>query len=105
MREVTDRQLEAFKHFLTILPHGQNAELVLLKGHILIEEQIRALINRRLQNPAALFEANARLECHQAIQIAKAFFPADHQTELWVAIAKLNKMRNDTNGLSKPSAT
>ena len=95
MREVTDRQLLAFKRFLSVLPHGKETELVLLKGHILIEEQVRTLIDRRLRNPAALREANANLECHQAIQLAKAFFPPDYRPELWNAVAKLNKMRND----------
>lgn len=95
MREITDRQLAAFKRFLSVLPHGQDVELVLLKGHILIEEQIRTLIDRRLRNPDALREPNAELECHQAIHLAKAFFPPGYQLELWKTLAKLNKMRND----------
>ena len=95
MRKITERQLHAFKRFLSVLPHGQDAELVLLKGHILIEEQVRTLIDRRLCNSKALCEPNARLNCHQAIQLAKAFFPPDYQPELWNAVAKLNTMRND----------
>lgn len=95
MREITERQLLAFARFLAALPHGEETELVLLKGHILIEEQVRVLINHRLRNPVALREANARLECHQAIQLAKAFFPPDFQPKLWIAVAKLNTMRND----------
>lgn len=95
MSEITERQLDAFERFLSVLPHGQDTELVLLKGHLLIEEQVRLLVDKRLRNPAALYEANATLECHQAIHLAKAFFPLGHQPELWQAIAKLNKMRND----------
>lgn len=95
MSEVTDRQLEAFKRFLSVLPHGQATELVLLKGHLLIEEQVRSVVDRRLRNPGALHEGNAKLECHQAIQLARAFFPPGHQPELWRAVAKLNSMRND----------
>jgi hypothetical protein len=95
MHEITDRQLMAFKAFMAELPHGKDAELVLLKGHILIEEQIRLLINRRVRNPAALCDANARLDCHQAICLARSFFPPDFQPEVWRAVTKLNKMRND----------
>ena len=95
MREITERQLLAFKRFVAILPHGQDVELVLLKGHILIEQQVRLLIERRLRNPGALREANAELESHQAIRLAQAFFPPDHQPETWRAVLKLNKMRND----------
>jgi hypothetical protein len=94
MPEFTSRHLEAFKRFLSLLPHGKDPELVLLKGHLLIEEQVRALIDRRLQNPQALKEANARLEAHQAIQLAQAFFPPGHMVDIWRAISKLNTLRN-----------
>jgi hypothetical protein len=107
VREITDRQLDAFRHFLSKLPHGGDIELVLLKGHILIEEQVRILVDRRLPNPAALRESNASPECHQAIQLAKAFFPPGFYPELWNAISKLNKMRNDIahNILARESLT
>jgi len=95
MPEFTTRHLEAFQRFLSLLPHGKEPELVLLKGHLLIEEQIHALIDRRLQNPQALREANARLEAHQAIQLAQAFFPPGHMVDIWRAISKLNTLRND----------
>jgi len=94
MPELTSRHLEAFQRFLSLLPHGKDPELVLLKGHLLIEEQIRALIDRRLQNPQALKEANAKLEAHQAIQLAQAFFPPGHMVDTWRAISKLNTLRN-----------
>lgn len=95
MPEFTTRHLEAFQRFLNLLPHGKEPELVLLKGHLLIEEQIHALIDCRLQNPQALREANARLEAHQAIQLAQAFFPPGHMVDIWRAISKLNTLRND----------
>jgi hypothetical protein len=95
MSEITERQLLAFQRFLSTLPHGQDPELVLLKGHILIEEQVHFLIKRHLRNPGALSEANAELESHQAIRLARAFYPPGHASELWGALLKLNKMRND----------
>jgi hypothetical protein len=94
MPEITLRHLEAFQRFLRLLPHGKDKELVLLKGHLLIEEQIRALIDRRLKNPQALMEANAKLEAHQAIQLAQAFFPLGHMVDMWRAVSKLNTLRN-----------
>ena len=95
MSEPTSRHLEAFKNFLATLPHGKDTELVLLKGHLLIEEQIRLIVRRRLRNPDVLAEANSRLDTHQAIQLARAFFPPDHIPEIWSAAVKLNKLRND----------
>ena len=94
MSELTSRHLEAFQRFLELLPHGKDSELVLLKGHLLIEEQIRALIDRRLPNPQTLKEANAKLDTHQAIQLAQAFFPPGHMADIWRAVSKLNTLRN-----------
>ena len=68
---------------------------MLLKGHLLIEEQIRLIVHRRLRNPNVLTEANSRLETHQAIQLARAFFPPGHMPEIWSAALKLNTLRND----------
>jgi hypothetical protein len=95
MSQPTQRQLDAFRRFSEELPHGNDIELVLLKGHILIEEQVRLLIDRRVRNPEALRESSCQLDCAQAMQLARAFFPPDYQSWLWKALAKLNKMRND----------
>ncbi len=100
-REITPRQLEAFQRFIKLLPHGKDIDLVLLKGHILIEEQVRLLIDRRLRNRAAL--SDARLECHQCICLAESFYPANHEPWLWKALKKLNKMRNDIAHQIEPS--
>ena len=43
--QITQRQLDAFRRFLKLLPHGQDLALVILKGHLLIEEQIKLIIN------------------------------------------------------------
>jgi len=91
-QEITDRQLDAFRRFLALLPHGQGVELVILKAHLLIEEQVRQIVDERLKNPLALVDA--RLGCHQAICLAQSFFDEDHDPSLWVAIKKLNKIRN-----------
>ncbi len=95
MREPTERQIEAFRRFLAELPYGKDQELVLLKGHILIEEQMRLVIDRRVRNPDALREANCEPDCRQAIALAQSFFPPDHEPWLWKALEKLNKIRND----------
>ncbi len=92
--EITKRHSAAFRRFLQLLPHGKEPELVLIKANLLIEEQIRHLIDRRLQNPAALLEPNAKLNTHQAIHLAKAFFPADHMPGVWASVSKLNTLRN-----------
>lgn len=91
--DVSKKELESFRRFLSLLPHGKDTELVLLKAHILIDEQIHQIINGRVKNPDAL--KDGRLECHQAICLAQSFFPPEFQPFLWDALKKLNKMRND----------
>ena len=91
--ETSERVVKAFQAFITRLPKG-DLEYVLLKAHIMIEVEVRLLIDMRLSNPSALKEA-AALDCHQAITLAKAFFPTDHEPKLWECLVKLNKMRND----------
>ncbi len=93
MSDVSDRQAIEFKRFLVVLSNSKDTELVLLKAHILIEEQIRQIIKERLVNPEAIKEA--KLECFQAICLAQSFFPSDFLPWLWDALKKLNKLRND----------
>lgn len=95
MPKITPRRAAAFRRFITTLPKGKDTELVLLKGHLLIEEQVRALIDHRLRNPDVLREANSRFDTHKAIQLARAFFPPDHLLGVWDSVLKLNKLRND----------
>ena len=75
-----------------MLPHGKETELVLLKGHLLIEEQIHQIIDERLKNPNTL--KDARITSHQAICLAQSFFPLDFKPWLWDALIKLNTLRN-----------
>ena len=89
--QVTKRQTDAFRRFLKLLPHGQDLTLVILKGHLLIEEQVRQIIDERVKRSDAL--GDARLGTHQAICIAEAFCPEEEY--IWNAVKKLNNIRNE----------
>lgn len=91
-QEVTNRQAEAFRRFLTLLPHGKDRRLVVLQAHLLIEEQLRQLVEERLKNIHAIDEA--ALDFHQCACVAQSFFPPDHLPWLWTGVKKLNKIRN-----------
>ncbi|WP_446808969.1 hypothetical protein ACH50O_17155 [Methylomonas sp. 2BW1-5-20] len=91
--EPTKRQITAFGRFLELLPHGKDLDLVILKGHLLIEEQIKEIVRQRLLNPSAL--DITRMNCHQAICLAQALLPRGHQEEFWMATKKLNELRNN----------
>ena len=94
-----------FERFKKHLPIGGDMTLMILKGHLLIEEQIALLIENRIANPNALKKAD--LTSHQQICLAEALV-AERNVDgkdlwLWPAIKKLNKLRNDiAHNLSKP---
>jgi len=92
-RDITDRQIKAFRRFTERLPHGTKLDLVILKAHLLIEEQINALIRERLKNSNALVGEDG-FESFHRIRLAESFFAPDFQPWLWHALIQLNKLRN-----------
>ena len=98
-KQVSQRQIDAFRRFLKLLPHGEDLTLVILKGHLLIEEQVRKIIDERVRKPDAL--KDAKLECHQAICIAEALCPEEEEY-IWNAVKKLNNIRNELAHKTEP---
>ena len=99
-KQVTQRQIKAFRRFANLLPRGQDLTLVILKGHLLIEEQVRQIINERVKTPESLRDAN--LDSHQAICLAEAFYSEEHKY-IWDAVKKLNKLRNKIAHKTEPT--
>ena len=91
--EITDRQIQAFKRFITRLPHGMDIDLVILKAHLLIEEEVNAILRARLKNPESIL-SEERFESIYRIRLAQGFFEPDFQPWLWHALTQLNKLRN-----------
>jgi hypothetical protein len=90
---IGEKQTNAFRKFFKNLPHGKDITLVVLKGHLLLEEQVRAIVDERLVTPSALLDS--RFDCHQAICLAEALCPKDVDPSVWKAAKKLNRIRND----------
>lgn len=101
-KSVSDRSVKAFRRFLQLLPHGKDVDLVILKAHLLIEEQLRHIIDERVRNRDALDDA--RLGFHQCACLVEAFFPPDFEPSLWQAVKKLNKIRNKIAHEIEPTA-
>ncbi len=91
--EIGPKQRDSFRKFFQKLPHGKDITLVILKGHLLLEEQIRAIVDERLTTPSAL--KDSRLDCHQVICLAEALCPKSVDESTWKAAKKLNRIRND----------
>ncbi len=96
---VTPRQSDAARRFFTLLPRGHDLASVILKGHLLVEEQVRQIIDERVKKPDAL--TDARLVCYQAICIAESFF-SEKEEYIWKAFKKLNKIRNELAHKTEP---
>lgn len=93
---MTEKQIDAFRRFLDFLPHDQDLTLVILKGHLLIEEQIRQIIAERVKRPQILYtqKGRYRIGFYLATYIAEAFFLKKREPWLWEAVRKLNTVRN-----------
>ena len=90
---ISEHEVEAFRRFVTHLPRENDATLAILKGHLLIEEQVRNILEERVAKPKAIKEA--QLDCFQAICLAEAFCNDESNPDLWDTLKKLNNLRND----------
>jgi hypothetical protein len=83
------------------LPKTSDPTLLVLKGHLLIEELLNKLIDQHLTKPSAL--TDARLETHQRICLAEALFHDRAHAWVWSALKKLNTIRNQLAHNLEPS--
>jgi hypothetical protein len=65
--------------------------LIVLKGHLLIEEQLVSLIEGKMKHPAAL---GTRMSFSHRLRLAKAMFYQQENAWVWTSIDKLNEVRN-----------
>lgn len=67
--------------------------LVVLKGHLLIEEALTTIIRKSVHHGEFVDEANLRF--YQKVQIARSLSLDEHQNEMWGLVLGLNRVRND----------
>jgi hypothetical protein len=75
------------------LPEEGETELVILKGHLLLEELLRKYIDKHVKNPEAL--KDAKFEFHHCLAIARALAGDEIRGAIWAAIKQVNSIRND----------
>jgi len=94
VEEMPPEERESIRYFLTHMPEmDSDLTLVVLKGHLLIEQKIREFISERVLSPAAVDEAH--LTSYQALCLAEALtLPNDEPKRLWSILRKLNALRN-----------
>ncbi|WP_446316521.1 hypothetical protein [Vibrio vulnificus] len=90
----TDEYFENLDKFYTLLPSDGDLTLLVLKGHLLIEQQIRSYVYNHFPNQKALQEVFK--DTHSLINAGKAYADPDctETLALWDCFIKLNRIRN-----------
>ncbi|WP_175192594.1 hypothetical protein [Achromobacter deleyi] len=80
------------QRFFGIMPSSPDIELTLLKGHLLIEEVLTAIVRAGVQRPEHLqFD---RMQFHAKAKLARAVFKGPEDSWVWKALGLLNAARN-----------
>jgi hypothetical protein len=88
----TSTDVKPLVRLLRFLPE-RDVTLIVLKGHLLIEEQLVSLLEHSLKHPAALDER--RFSFAHRLCLVKAMNYDQDNLWLWTSISKLNVLRND----------
>lgn len=79
--------------YLTFMPQGDDLVLIVLKGHLLVEQQLEQIIQKVVAHGAVLDEA--RFTFAQKVLLAKSMCWSHHESPIWNFIEALNTLRND----------
>ena len=89
MSNVQDNQWDRFRR---LLPPLQSLELLILRGHLLVEEEFRGFLRAHCKHPEEL--GAARLSFVQMIQLTRAIGGWPRNDALWHFTLGLNAVRN-----------
>jgi len=90
-----DAELEtAIARHKAHLPDGNDLTLLILKGHLLVEECVDELIEVSCPEPKAIFDGRAPM-FHMKVRIARAMTTHVMFPGLWPMVDALNTLRND----------
>lgn len=93
LRIATRDYFESLERFARYLPPAKDSELLVLKGHLLIERLLEKYLAQNLANARELDEA--RLSFSQKLSMVMALHSDPDSAWLWRAIRLLNALRND----------
>lgn len=90
--EISSREIADFRQFLLKLPHGKDIVLLILKGQLLIEDQVKKIVKERVRHFTALNDA--RLSFRQQISLAHALVGDEAEPWIWNSLKKIGALRN-----------
>ena len=91
----TKHDIDSFKRMLMHIPGNADIELIILKGHLLLEEQLRAIVTKRIRGHKLLELNNTHWQFYHIVRLAEALCHDEVEDILWKCIKKLNTIRND----------
>lgn len=84
---------ELRQRFEEHLRYVDEVVLVVLKGHLIIEEMLDSIISKFVFNPEFLEAANLRFA--QKVSVARSISLDEHNNEMWQLAVTLNTLRNE----------
>ncbi|MBI3810187.1 MAG: hypothetical protein HY284_06985 [Nitrospirae bacterium] len=89
LHKISDEQWERYRQ---LLPKSDDVSLVVLKGHLIIEEMLYAVAQEHCANPESLVKA--KLTFAQLLHVVRALVKLPIGGDCWEAINLLNGIRN-----------
>ena len=100
--EPTQHEIDSFRRFMILMPGIDDLDLIILKGHLLIEEQLRTIVKKRIRGYIALDLDNHSWSFFHVVHLAEALCHNEDDEIIWECIRKLNKIRNDIAHILEP---
>ena len=94
-KQTSERMREQARRMLMHISPNADLQLVILKGHLLIEERLRDIIEKRIRGHAALgMDDGSKWTFDHKARLAEALCHGEEHDSLWRGVRKLNKIRN-----------
>ena len=94
MDDKLNQFLDGLARYGTLLPADEDLalEVVVLRGHLLLEEELKALVSAKLAKPEAFDREDVRFR--SLLNLAEALYGAQLADWRWRVIRELNRVRN-----------
>jgi len=93
LRIGTSEYFASLERFQTHLPAGKDAELLILKGHLLVERLLEKYVSQNVAHSAELQQAGFRFA--QKLAIVAALHTQTESAWLWSSLRTFNRLRNE----------
>jgi hypothetical protein len=95
---MNSKKIDSFRRFVKHIPRSDDLTLIVLKGHLLAEEELNEILTIKLRDPKALFDARMSFSQRLAVLKEKDSFIR------FGAIDHLNRLRNQLAHNLEPKA-